>query len=154
MSGLPGTATFASVNYDIIYVNQPRAGDHAHIKWAGVNPAKLAVNSDLMLLHPDGSEEVLIDTEHGAITDPFISFDGQWVYYSHFYDLREENLNYQRGNLPKRGSDIYRLHLTTRQIEQLTFQEFTPNTGTGKECLDINISIGATSDGVSSKSTI
>ena len=122
----------APVDYDIVYVRKPRAGDHAHIKWAGVNPAKLAVNSDLMLLHPDGSEEVLIDTEHGAITDPFISFDGQWVYYSHFYDLREENLNYQRGNLPKRGSDIYRLHLTTRQIEQLTFQEFTPNTGTGQ----------------------
>lgn len=41
-------------------------------------------------------------------------------------------MNYQRGDLPYEGCDIYKIHLTTRQIVRLTFQEFTPNTGAGK----------------------
>ncbi|ARU56094.1 hypothetical protein OLMES_2021 [Oleiphilus messinensis] len=123
---------FAAVNYDIVYVKQPRNGDDAHIVWPEVfHPGRLEPNSDLILLHPDGSEEVLVDTEFGAVTDPFVSFDGEWVYYSLFHDLRRENLNTQRGDLPKQGSDIYRIHIPTRKVERLTHQEFTPNTGTG-----------------------
>lgn len=38
--------------------------------------------------------------------------------------------NYQRG-LPYLGADIFRINLQTRAIEQLTFGEFTPNTGAG-----------------------
>ena len=41
-----------------------------------------------MLLHPDGSEEVLVAGGDGAVTDPFVSFDAQWVYYSYFPDVR------------------------------------------------------------------
>ena len=41
-----------------------------------------------MLLHPDGSEEVLVDGGNGSVTDPFLSFDARYVYYSRFPDLR------------------------------------------------------------------
>jgi len=66
----------------------------------------------------------------GAVTDPFVSFDARWVYYSMFYDVRPLAYNSQRG-LPYDGADIFRIDLQTRQIQQLTFQEFTPNTGAG-----------------------
>jgi hypothetical protein len=129
------TATVRSapgVHYDIVYVRQPRRGDNAHIVWPEVfHPGRVEPGSDLMLLHPDGTEEVLVDTTNGAVTDPFISFDGQYVYYSYFPDVTPGQLNPQRGNLPYQGADIYRMHLRTRQVQRLTFQEFTPNTGAG-----------------------
>jgi len=121
----------AAVPYDIVYVRQPRFGDNVNTTWPEVaHPASLDPGADLMLLHPNGSEEVLVDGGVGAVTDPFVSFDGQWVYYSFFYDVRDQGYNFQRG-LPYLGADIFRIHLPTRNIEQLTFQEFTPNTGAG-----------------------
>lgn len=47
--------------------------------------------ADLMLLHPDGSEEVLVDGGKGSVTDPVISFDGESVCYSYLYDLEKHN---------------------------------------------------------------
>ncbi len=44
-----------------------------------------------MLLHPDGSEEVLVDGGKGSVTDPVISFDGESVCYSYLYDLEKHN---------------------------------------------------------------
>ena len=127
---LPGV-THATVGYDIVYVRQPRYGDNTNTTWPEVaHPAQLEPGADLMLLHPDGSEEVLVPGGVGAVTDPFVSFDAQWVYYSLFYDVRPQAYNSQRG-LPYLGADIFRINLATRQIQQLTFQEFTPNTGAG-----------------------
>ncbi len=121
-----------AVTFDIVYVRQPRHGDDEQIHWPDVfHPARVEPGSDLMLLHPDGSEEVLVDTENGAVTDPFVSFDAQWVYYAYFEDARQESSNYQRDYLPYSGSDIYRINVQTRQIQRLTHQEFTPNTGAG-----------------------
>ena len=119
-----------SVNYDIIYVRQVRLGDNTNTTWPEVfHPAKMDAGADLMLLHPDGSEEILIDCTVCGVTDPFVSFDAQWVYYSYFPDLTQ--VNTQRGNLPLLGADIYRINLASRVIQQLTFGEFTPNTGNG-----------------------
>lgn len=119
-------------DYDIVYVRQARFGDNQNTIWPEVfHPARLDPGADLMLLHPDGSEEVLVDGGNGGITDPFVSFDAQWVYYARFPDLRAASLNHQRGDLPYQGADIYRIQLATRQIEQLTHGEFTPNTGAG-----------------------
>ncbi len=127
-----GTASGGAVDYDIVYVRQPRYGDDTNTLWPEVfHPARLEPGADLMLLHPDGSEELLVAGGHGSVTDPFLSFDGEWVLYSYFSDLRPGSLNGQRGDLPHHGADIYRIHLGTRQIEQLTFGEFTPNTGAG-----------------------
>ncbi|MBX3697546.1 MAG: hypothetical protein KF811_07035 [Dokdonella sp.] len=119
-------------DYDIVYVRQVRFGDNQNTIWPEVfHPARLDPGADLMLLHPDGSEEVLVAGGNGGVTDPFVSFDAQWVYYARFPDLRAQSLNHQRGDLPYQGADIYRIRLATRQIERLTHGEFTPNTGAG-----------------------
>ncbi len=126
------TAAAPAVPYDIVYVRQPRFGDNTNTIWPEVfHPARLDPGADLMLLHPDGSEEVLVAGGNGGVTDPFISFDGKWCYYTRFPDLRASQLNSQRENLPYGGADIYRIHLHTRASQRLTFQEFTPNTGMG-----------------------
>ena len=125
-------AAIAAIDYDIVYVRQPRFGDHQNTTWPEVfHPAAIDPGADLMLLHPDGSEEVLVEGGDGAVTDPFVSFDAEWVYYSYFPDMRDEAINYQRG-LPYAGADIFRIHLETRTIEQLTHGEFTPNTGAAR----------------------
>ena len=50
-----------AVDYDIVYVRQPRFGDNTNTLWPEVfHPARLDPGADLMLLHPDGSEEVLV----------------------------------------------------------------------------------------------
>ncbi len=124
--------TRAQVDYDIVYVRQARFGDMVNTTWPEIfHPGRMDPGADLMLLHPDGSEEVLVDCDSCGVTDPVISFDAQWVYYSLFHDLSAGSLNTQRGDLPYQGADIYRLNLNTRAIEQLTFGKFTPNTGAG-----------------------
>src|ERR1043165_154326 len=127
LASLADTA-LAAVNYDIVYVRQPRYGNNTNTIWPEVfHPARIDPGADLMLLHPDGSEELLVDGGDGAVTDPFVSFDAQWVYYSYFPDVRDEAINNQR-DLPYDGADIYRIHLESRTVEQLTHGEFTPNT--------------------------
>jgi hypothetical protein len=118
--------------FPIVYVRQPRFGDGNDTTWPEVfHPARLDPGADLVLLKTDGTEEVLVDAGNGSVTDPFVSFDAQWVYYSYFPDLRPSALNGQRGGLPYAGADVYRVHVGTRAVERLTHQEFTPNTGTG-----------------------
>ena len=88
-------------DYDIVYVRQVRFGDNQNTIWPEVfHPARLDPGADLMLLHPDGSEEVLVDGGNGGITDPFVSFDAEYVYYAQFPDLRPQALNHQRDDLP------------------------------------------------------
>ena len=121
-----------AVDYDVVYVRQPRYGDEVNTIWPEIfHPARAEPGADLVLLHPDGSEEVLVEGGVGSVTDPFVSFDGRQVYYSYFPDLRPESLNPQRGDLPHAGADIYRIDLATRRVERLTHGEFTPNTGAG-----------------------
>lgn len=123
----------AELPYDLVYVRQPRFGDNSNTTWPEVfHPARIDPGADLMLLHPDGSEERLVAGGNGAVTDPFVSFDAQWCYYALFPDVRPSQLNAQRVNLPYAGCDIYRIHLASRQTQRLTFQEFTPNTGAGR----------------------
>ncbi|MFM8410472.1 MAG: hypothetical protein ACKOCT_09360, partial [Alphaproteobacteria bacterium] len=125
------SARAVAVDYDVVYVRQPRYGDTTATTWPEVfHPAQVDPGADLVLLHPDGSEEVLVEGGIGSVTDPFVSFDAQWVYYAYFHDARPQSRNPQRG-LFFRGSDVYRVHLATRRIEQLTHGEFTPNTGAG-----------------------
>lgn len=119
-----------AVDYDIVYVRAPRYGDEKPTRWPEVkDPIQMEPGADLMLLRPDGSEEVLVEGGHGSVVDPYVSFDGQWVYYSLFHDQRPEALNRQRRNASRAGADIYRIHLKTREVVRLTHQEFTPNTG-------------------------
>ncbi len=115
-------------DYDIVYIRTPRPGGDKPSLWAEIaHPALMDPGGDLMLLHPDGREELLVEGgDDGSIADPAVSFDGQWVYYSHVKGLKGTS---QFGLSPLRGADIYKIHVKTRKIVRLTDQTFTPNTG-------------------------
>jgi hypothetical protein len=122
-----------AVSFDIVYVRAPRYGDQQMTRWAEVfHPTFAEPGSHLMLLHPDGSEELLFDAGHGAVLDPVPSLDGKSVYFSWIPDVRREALNYQRGDAPRGGADIYRIHVATREVVRLTHQEWNPATGSVK----------------------
>ncbi len=119
-------------DYDIVYVRAPRFGktknkdgkDRPAAVWPEIgHPYNLKAATDLMLLHPDGSEEVLVAGGKGAIADPYVSFDAEWVYYTRFHDAGRNN-EYASG-----GADVCKVHVKTRKIVRLTQQQFTPNTG-------------------------
>ena len=68
----------AVINYDITYVRAPRYGDNTNTRWPeAFTPIRMEPGSDLMLLHPDGTEEVLFPAGNGAVVDPVVSFDAQ-----------------------------------------------------------------------------
>lgn len=119
---VPPIASDASVNYDfpIIYVRAPRKQADGRSKWAEVgDPRTMEPGADLMLLHPDGKEEVLVAvSEKESIADPAVSFDGEWVYYAKMHDA-----------MGHKGADIFKVHVPSRQTVRLTEQKFTPNTG-------------------------
>jgi hypothetical protein len=113
-------------DYDIVYVRAPRHGDDKQIAWAEVfAPLRGEPGSDLMLLHPDGTEEVLVAAGDDAIADPFVSFDGESVYFARF-----RNVTKPGGAKPTAESaDTFKVHVKTKRVTQLTQQTFTPNTG-------------------------
>src|SRR5437763_5929472 len=87
----PHVSTDKSVkyDYDIVYVRAPRFGDEKRTKWAEFSdPTRMEPGADLMLLHPDGSEELLVSAKGGSVMDPYVSFDGEWVYYAKFIDAK------------------------------------------------------------------
>src|SRR5262249_20806109 len=69
------------LDYDIVYVRAPRyiTGNDGKQRPAPVwpeigHPFNLRASTDLMLLHPDGAEEILVKGGKGAIADPYVSF--------------------------------------------------------------------------------
>src|SRR5262245_9712219 len=88
---VPHISTDKSVKFDypIVYVRAPRFGDRTNSRWAEVgHPTHLDAGADLMLLQPDGKEEVLVKGGEGSVADPMVSFDGEWVYYAYFHNLK------------------------------------------------------------------
>ncbi len=126
---VPHISSDASIkyDYDIVYVRAGRAGDEIHKRFYTdfSAPVTIEPGADLMLLHPDGSEELLVEGGDGSITDPMVSLDGQWVYYTHIYYLQKAS----QWNPPRQGADIFKIHLKSRKIVRLTNQRFSPNTG-------------------------
>jgi Hydrazine synthase alpha subunit middle domain len=114
-------------DYDIVYVRAKRAGDEIHKRFYTdfSQPVTMEPGADLMLLHPDGREELLVKGGDGSITDPVVSFDAQWVYFVHIDNLQHRS----QWNPPRQGADIFKIHLKSRKIVRLTNQKFTPNTG-------------------------
>jgi hypothetical protein len=115
-------------DYDIVYVRARRAGDKVHKRFFTdfSTPVTLEPGADLMLLHPDGTEERLVEGGDGSVTDPMVSFDGLWVYYTLIYNLQKAS----QWDPPPQGADIFKVNAKTRRIVRLTNQKFTPNTGT------------------------
>src|SRR6516225_5307902 len=79
------------IDYDIVYVRAPRFvpghdGKQRPSAWPEIgHPTNINAGYDLMLLHPDGKEEVLVKGGEGSVADLYVSFDAQWVYYAYFY---------------------------------------------------------------------
>jgi hypothetical protein len=122
------------IDYDIVYVRARRAGDEVHKRFYTdfSQPVTMEPGADLMLLHPDGTEELLAEGGGGSITDPVVSFDGQWVYFSRLYNLQKRN----QWSPPAEGADLFKLHLKSRKLVRLTNQVFAPNTGAGNWASD------------------
>jgi hypothetical protein len=114
-------------DYDIVYVRARRAGDKVHKRFYSdfSSPVTIELGADLMLLHPDGTEDRLVEGGEGSVTDPMVSFDGQWVFYSRIYNLK----NASQWSPPRQGADIFKIHVKSRKIVRLTNQKFSPNTG-------------------------
>src|SRR5204863_4220898 len=122
---VPNVSTDPTIkyDYDIVYIRTPRKGNAPHSsRWPDATlPLNVDAGGDLMLLHPDGKEEVLVEGGKGSVTDPFVSFDGEWVFYSHFEDLSK------RAGQTSGPADVYKIHVKTKKVVRLTHQEFTPN---------------------------
>ena len=91
---IPAIGTDKSVkwDYDIVYVRAPRAGDEVHKRFYTdfSAPITMEPGADLMRLRPDRSEEVLVRGGDGSITDPMVSFDGGWVFYTKIHYLKNK----------------------------------------------------------------
>jgi hypothetical protein len=102
------------IDYDIVYVRAP----HNRFVFPDVGaPTLVEPGADLMLLHPDGREEVLVEGgTKGSVADPFVSFDGRTVFYAFFY--------------ASHGADIFKVHVPSRQVVRLTHDGGRPVPGT------------------------
>ncbi len=114
-------------DYEIVYVRAPRFragrdGKQRTTSWPEIgHPTTIDPGYDLMLLHPDGTEEMLVEAGKGSVTDLYVSFDAQWVYYAYHHDPAKGEWT--------AGADIYKVNVKSHKIVQLTHQEHTPNTG-------------------------
>lgn len=139
-------ASAGPVNYSIIAVKAPRYGDDKMTYWQEViSPARVEPGQDLVLIKPDGSEEVLVNcsdksrTDHFnnhfpehtgkvcSVIDPCMSLDGESVYFSVLF--QGDRKQFLSNGLPDEGADIFRMKVISRQLVRLTNQEYTPNTG-------------------------
>ena len=102
--------------------SEPRGPSRKAVsRWAEVgDPRTMDPGADLMLLHPDGSEEVLVPVQPTASRSP----------------TRSSRSTASGSTTPSfttpsttRAADIYKVHVATRKIVRLTEQAFTPNTG-------------------------
>src|SRR5262249_53659620 len=105
----PSVKTDRSVkyDYDIVYVRTPRNVGRKMMFAEANHPVFMDAGGDLMLLKPDGTEEVLVKGGDGSVTDPVVSFDGQWVYYALFHKIKD---------LRASGSDLYKVHARTKKV--------------------------------------
>jgi hypothetical protein len=132
----PPIASDRTVKYDypIVYVRVARPYPKAyyginHLNQAGLHQTN-APGAELRLLHPDGRDEALVSVEpHESITDPVVSFDGEWVYFARFHYMTTGPTASMTHLQSRKGADIYKIHVSTRKVVQLTGQTRTPNTG-------------------------
>ena len=121
-------------DYPIVYVRVPRPYPKTysginHLNQAGLHQTN-APGAELRLLHPDGRDESLVPVEpHESITDPVVSFDAQWVYFAKFHSMNTGPSASMTHLQSRKGADIYKVHVASRKVIQLTSQQRTPNTG-------------------------
>ena len=60
-------------DYDIVYVRGTLRKDGKEARWSEFSrPTMMELGADLMLLHPDGSEDVLVNGDQGSVMDPYV----------------------------------------------------------------------------------
>lgn len=122
------------LDYPIVYVRVPRPYPKAysginHLNQAGLHQTN-APGAELRLLRPDGRDESLVPVEpHESITDPMVSFDAQWVYFAKFHHMTTGPSASMTMLQSRKGADLYKVHVASRKVIQLTTQQRTPNTG-------------------------
>jgi hypothetical protein len=121
-------------DYPIVYVRIPRPYPKAysginHLNQAGLHQTS-APGAELRLLHPDGQDEALVEVKpEESITDPVVSFDAEWVYFAKFHHMTTGPSASMTHLQSRKGADIFKIHVKSRKLVQLTRQERTPNTG-------------------------
>ena len=117
-----------TLDYPIVYVRvtRPYPKEYAginHLNQAGLHQTN-APGAELRLLSPDGNDELLVPVQaQESITDPAVSLDGEWVYFAKFHKMAT-GPSASMTNLQSRGgADIYKIHVPTRKIVQLTQQK-------------------------------
>jgi hypothetical protein len=108
--------------YDVIYVRYPAtdpADDFVSIP-QGEHTYDIAAGADLLLLKADGSEIILLDCMTCSVMDPYISYDGNTVYFSLIMDINGD-LKSRRAS----ASWIYKIHLDDPSYSpiRLTFDD-------------------------------
>lgn len=109
------------IDYPIVACRMPRRDRQDKEHFPDVMNFSLYVDrgTDLVLIHPDGREEVIVETgETGAVVDPVVSFDGRTIFYAKFED--PQNFNTQR-KLTRSPAHIWRYDLATGTSTQITF---------------------------------
>lgn len=122
----------AQVTYPIVYIRSAHLAKFQEVMF----PMSFSGWHELVYRLPDGTERVLdckrpasADQPVEACVDVSVSLNGENIYYSKYTDVRDSARNYQRWWVPVKGADLWRMNLATGEKVQLTFQEFTPNTG-------------------------
>src|SRR5436190_13146780 len=119
------------ITYDIVAVRMPRAATPAQEERENFPDAfnhslYIGRGADLVLIHPNGTETVLVDASaaipgqtfpNASCTDPFVSYDATHVYFSWFEDPKD--FNTQR-DLSKKPAHIMKVNVSTGVITQLT----------------------------------
>lgn len=119
-----------AADWPIVAVRAPRRGDE-HINWPEVvQPINVEPGSHLVLIKPDGTEDVLVSAgEKGAIIDPCPTLDGKAVLYSLIEDAKNTSGDFVfGGKVPLSGCDIWSVDLATKATTKITTQEWSPNT--------------------------
>ena len=115
------------VEYPIVAVRSVRPDDTTLVRFPEVFNAVVHPPSDLVILQPDGTLEVLVSGNGtDALFDPRPSLDGEWLYYVRIPD--SANFNPQRGSspgAPRNGADIWRVNLENRQQVRITDQRWS-----------------------------
>lgn len=108
------------INYPIVACRMPTTGNQFRDAFPDARNDSLYVGrgTQLILLQPDGTEQVLFDPgPNGAVADPCVSFDAKTIYFTWFED--PQDINTQR-NLSRSPSHICKVDIATTQFTQLT----------------------------------
>ncbi len=120
----------STVDFDVVYVRYARRGDEESVELPdGENPYAIEAGADLVLLHPDGSEEILVDcrdfTEDPgggdvgcSVQDPVVSYDARWVVYAKYTGLEADVAWRDQGA----DSFLYKMRLDLPAGERLEVQ--------------------------------